>query len=179
MGCSNGCFSCSNKCEDFFKQFQSDWTETNDYSPSFIRNKLDSSDFVTTEDFEDFENEIIRVLGNPSDYTNIAITLLGDLTFRYGIGVVFSLANLPVSKQSVVANLSANSTLSLSSDMKPGQVINIEINPSVALKVTLPLSANWIHMDVSELDLSADQTAEINIWCTGNGKYSTKTIVKE
>ncbi|MDR1222358.1 MAG: hypothetical protein LBL07_05710 [Tannerella sp.] len=179
-----------NRCEDFFVQFQSDWEEANQYAPGFIRNKPDTSGFVTAKgledalkeyvksgDFEDFAREVFRVVGNPEDYPNLAVTLLNDLVFRYGVNAVDSLAFLPVDRQSVVATLTGNNTLSLSGDLKAGQVMNIQVNPSVALKVTLPAGANFKLMDEEELNLEAGQTAEINVWCTGDGVYSVKTLV--
>lgn len=190
MGCGGGCFGCLEKCEDFFVQFQSDWDETNAFSPGYVKNKPDVSGFVTakaledalkeyvkSEDFEDFAGEVFRVMGDPEDYPDLAVTLLKDLVFRYGVNAVDSLAVLPVDRQSVVANLSGDNTLSLLEDMKAGQVMNIQVNPSVALKVTLPASANFKLMDEEELDLDAGQTAEINVWCTGDGVYSVKTLV--
>ena len=193
MGCKGGCFSCGHRCERFFVQFQSNFLEENEFSPQFIQNRPDGGvtekwvtelleGYVETGEFDELGvlvREIVRVVGNPSDYSSLAITLLGDLAFRYGVNVVDALSGLPVDRQSVVANLSGDSALSLSAAMRPGQVINIRVNPSAALKVMLPTSVGWTLMDESVLELSAGETAEINIWCVGSGEYSVKTYSTE
>ena len=182
------CRACG--CEPKFKMFQSNFDEDNEFSPSYIQNRPKIEGFLTDdklteilqeylriEDFDKFRDEIIRVVGDPGNYTNIAITLLGDLDFRYGVNNVTSLVNMPVTKQSVVARLTGNDTLSLGAAMKPGQVINIKVEALTALKVVLPASTGWTLMDESEIELDAQQVAEINVWCTGVNEYSVKTVV--
>ena len=173
-------------CEDArFKMFQSNWDEDNKFSPQYIQNK---PDVLTSKSFErvlegyvkmeDYD-ELIRAIGDPSEYNNLQITLLSDLVFRYGVNVVNNISNMPVTKQSVIANLFGNNQLSFSGAMLPGQVINVKVVPSVALTVYLPTTAKWTLMDDSEFDLEPGQVAEINVWCTGVGEYSVKTVVSK
>ena len=174
MGCCF--FGMHPSCKDFFKQVQTDWDETNEFSPKFLQNKPDIgitinnindllNDYLTIDDWNLFQNNVINVL-------------LADYEFRTGVNEVFTLSGLPVTKASVVATLAGNSTLSLSGAMKPGQDINIHVVATSALTVTLPVASGWTQMDDATFDLDTGGVAEINVWCTGTGLYSVKTIVK-
>jgi hypothetical protein len=88
-------------------------------------------------------DDIWNVLGDDSGYTSIGITLIDDLKFRYGVNTVSTLAALPVTKQSVVASLDKTSdTLSLSSNLKPGQYINIQVKSKQACTITFPTASS-------------------------------------
>lgn len=189
--CGHGwCMTCTNRCEGFFKQFQSDWDEINEFSPKFILNKplLDSglskqdvldilSDYLTLQDFNNFLTLIHNTVGDIENNQSLVITLIDDLKFRYGVNTVTTLVDLPVSKQSVVAILSGANTLSIASDMKPGQVINVKVNVTAYSVIDLPISAGWTLMNDNPLEVNTNETVEINIWCTGTGLYSVKTII--
>ena len=158
--------------------------EENEYSPAFVRNKTNLDGIVTEqwvkEFFNEIFNDIFRVLGNPDDYQSLVVTLLVDLTFRYGVNSVTTLVDLPVTKQSVEATVGISETLSLAAAMKVGQVINIKIKATDDIAITIPSAGGWLVMnDGDTFDLETNQVAEINIWCTGVDEYSVKVIVKE
>ena len=176
---------CHTRCEDFYKLVQADFMEENEFSPSFIRNKSGIKDwlegYASEGDLDEFKIQYfnsIFVIGDINNYTEVPVTIVEDMIFRYGVNNVTTLTQLPVTKQSVVATLSGNSELSLASDMHSGQSINIKIMPLVPLTVTLPSSSGWTLMDETQLDLVVGEVAEINVWCTGIEQYSLKTLVK-
>ena len=164
------------QCKDFFKQVQTDWDETNEFSPSFLRNKPNVG--ITVNDITGLLENYLKISIWDLFQNNVVNVLLADYKFRTGVNEVTTLSGLPVTKASVVATLSGNSTLSLSGAMEPGQDINVHVIATSSLKVTLPSSSGWTLMDDTSLDLESGGVAEINVWCTGTGLYSVKTIVR-
>ena len=171
-------------CERFFKQIQADMGEDNEFSPAYVRNKTNLNGVVTeqrvTEILDEKLSDILRVLGDPDNYQSLSITLLENLMFQYGVNVVATLVNVPVTKQSVEATVGTNETLSLAAAMKVGQLINIKVKATGNITITIPSTSGWeIMNDEDTFDLVTNQLAEINIWCTGNGQYLVKVSVKE
>ena len=173
-GC--GLFGMRPGCRDFFKQLQTDWDETNEMSPSFLRNKPDVSG-LTVEEITDILEGFLTI--DEWDLFLLEFNkIVLDYDWRYGVNAVSTLSGLPVSKASVVCTLGGNSSLSLSSAMKVGQNMNVKVVATAALTVALPTASGWVLMDEDSLALSAGDVAEINVWCTGDGDYSVKTIVR-
>ena len=170
---------CPHPCESFFKMIQSDWDETNVASPAFIRNK--PKKMLSQDDLDLLYNNIVSLIGDVNVYNNIGVSLLADLSFRYGVNNVTTLWELPVTKQSVVAALtSAAEQLSLDADLIPGQFINVCIEAvAVGTVITFPSSPLWQYMNPTPLELDAGVKAEINIWCVAPGRYEVKTNIEE
>jgi hypothetical protein len=89
-----------------------------------------------------------------------------------GVNTVTTLANLPISKRSITATLSAATTLSVQSGMQVGEELMIRCVPSAAFTQAIPNSGNYVSMSGTSITTTANRPFEINIWCYASGKYS-------
>lgn len=89
-----------------------------------------------------------------------------------GVNTVTTLANLPISKRSITATLSAATTLSVQSGMQIGEELMIRCVPSAAFTQAIPNSGNYASMSGTSITTTANNPFEINIWCYASGKYS-------
>lgn len=89
-----------------------------------------------------------------------------------GVNTVTTLANLPISKRSITATLSAATTLSVQSGMQIGEELMIGCVPSAAFTQAIPNSGNYVSMSGTSISTTANKPFEINIWCYASGKYS-------
>lgn len=89
-----------------------------------------------------------------------------------GVNTVTTLANLPISKRSITATLSAATTLSVASDMQIGEELMIRCVPSAAFTQAIPNSGAYVSMSGTSIITAANKPFEINIWCYASGKYS-------
>ena len=95
-----------------------------------------------------------------------------------GSNTVSTLASLPVTKSTIVANLSGATNISLAGDMNVGESMTIICNPSASFTQPLPDSGNFMSMDGSSLNISSGKVFEINIYCYATNKYSISCKVK-
>lgn len=89
-----------------------------------------------------------------------------------GVNTVTTLANLPISKRSITATLSAATTLSVQSGMQIGEELMIRCVPSAAFTQAIPNSGAYVSMSGTSITTTANNPFEINIWCYASGKYS-------
>lgn len=89
-----------------------------------------------------------------------------------GVNTVTTLANLPISKRSITATLSAATTLSVQSGMQIGEELMIMCVPSAAFTQAIPNSGAYVSMSGTSITTTANKPFEINIWCYASGKYS-------
>lgn len=89
-----------------------------------------------------------------------------------GVNTVTTLANLPISKRSITATLSAATTLSVASGMQVGEELMIRCVPSAAFTQAIPNSGDYVSMSGTSISTTANKPFEINIWCYASGKYS-------
>ena len=89
-----------------------------------------------------------------------------------GVNTVTTLANLPISKRSITATLSAATTLSVQSGMQVGEELMIRCVPSAAFTQAIPNSGDYVSMGGTSITTTANKPFEINIWCYASGKYS-------
>lgn len=89
-----------------------------------------------------------------------------------GVNTVTTLANLPISKRSITATLSAATTLSVQSGMQIGEELMIRCVPSAAFTQAIPNSGTYVSMSGTSITTTANKPFEINIWCYASGKYS-------
>lgn len=89
-----------------------------------------------------------------------------------GVNTVTTLANLPISKRSITATLSAATTLSVQSGMQIGEELMIRCVPSAAFTQAIPNSGAYVSMSGTSITTTANRPFEINIWCYASGKYS-------
>lgn len=89
-----------------------------------------------------------------------------------GVNTVTTLADLPISKRSITATLSAATTLSVRSGMQIGEELMIRCVPSAAFTQAIPNSGVYVSMSGTSITTTANKPFEINIWCYASGKYS-------
>lgn len=89
-----------------------------------------------------------------------------------GVNTVTTLANLPISKRSITATLSAATTLSVQSGMQIGEELMIRCVPSEAFTQAIPNSGAYVSMSGTSITTTANKPFEINIWCYASGEYS-------
>ena len=89
-----------------------------------------------------------------------------------GVNTVTTLNNLPISKRSITATLSAATTLSVQSGMQIGEELMIRCVPSAAFTQAIPNSGAYVSMSGTSITTTANKPFEINIWCYASGKYS-------
>lgn len=89
-----------------------------------------------------------------------------------GVNTVTTLANLPISKRSITATLSAATTLSVQSGMQIGEELMIRCVPSAAFTQAIPNSGAYVSMSGTSITTTANKPFEINIWCYASGVYS-------
>lgn len=89
-----------------------------------------------------------------------------------GVNTVTTLANLPISKRSITATLSAATTLSVQSGMQIGEELMIRCVPSAAFTQAIPNSGDYVSMSGTSISTTANKPFEINIWCYASSKYS-------
>lgn len=89
-----------------------------------------------------------------------------------GVDTVTTLANLPISKRSITATLSAATTLSVASGMQIGEELMIRCVPSAVFTQAIPNSGAYVSMSGTSITTTANKPFEINIWCYASGKYS-------
>lgn len=113
-----------------------------------------------------------------NDFTN---DYKAVIDFMEGKESVTSLADLPVTKRSVLCTLSSASTLSLGSTLAEGREIHIRVANSTAsaITITLPTTGDYISKkndgtNIGSVTLPASGSLEINIWSV-NSKYYIRT----
>lgn len=89
-----------------------------------------------------------------------------------GVNTVTTLANLPITKRSITATLSAATTLSVASGMQIGEELMIRCVPSAAFTQAIPNSGAYVSMSGASITTTANKPFEINIWCYASDKYS-------
>lgn len=89
-----------------------------------------------------------------------------------GVNTVTTLANLPISKRSITATLSAATTLSVRSGMQIGEELMIRCVPSAAFTQAIPNSGAYVSMSGTSITTTANKPFEINIWRYASGEYS-------
>lgn len=94
------------------------------------------------------------------------------VTGKPGVNTVTTLANLPISKRSITATLSAATTLSVASGMQIGEELMIRCVPSAVFTQAIPNSGAYVSMSGTSITTTANKPFEINIWCYASGKYS-------
>lgn len=102
----------------------------------------------------------------------IPTDLYNAISKLIGVNTVTTLANLPISKRSITATLSAATTLSVQSGMQIGEELMIRCVPSAAFTQAIPNSGAYVSMSGTSITTTANKPFEINIWCYASGKYS-------
>lgn len=93
-----------------------------------------------------------------------------------GINTVTTLANLPITKRSIVATVTTATSLSLASNLEVGQELYIRIynNSSSAITQPIPNSGNFVSMNGTSVSIPSKSFIEMSIWCYESSKYSIR-----
>lgn len=102
----------------------------------------------------------------------IPTDLYNAISKLIGVNTVTTLANLPVTKRSITATLSAATTLSVAPGMQVGEELIIRCVPSAAFTQAIPNTGNYVSMSGASITTTANKAFEISIWCYASGKYS-------
>ena len=102
----------------------------------------------------------------------IPATLYEAISKFIGVNTVTTLANLPITKRSITATLSAATTLSVAPGMKVGEELIIRCVPSAAFTQAIPNTGAYVSMSGASITTTANKPFEISIWCYASGKYS-------
>lgn len=115
----------------------------------------------------------MRVFGTAVNGLGLIPTDLYNTIRRcIGVNTVTTLANLPITKRSITATLSAATTLSVDSGMQIGEELMIRCVPSASFTQAIPNSGAYVSMSGTSITTTANKPFEINIWCYASGKYS-------
>lgn len=142
-------------------QIQSDWNQANNTAKDFIKNKP-TIPTVTNDFTNDYKGLLDRVSGFNS---------------------VTTLTSLPVTKQSIIASVTAATTISLAATLTNGLLLHIKVyNTSTsAITQTLPTTGSFESKKTdgtnkTSISIPAGGNAEISIWAI-NDKYIIKTDI--
>lgn len=102
----------------------------------------------------------------------IPATLYEAISKFIGVNTVTTLANLPITKRSITATLSAATTLSVAPGMKVGEELIIRCVPSAAFTQAIPNTGAYVSMSGASITTTANKPFEISIWCYASGQYS-------
>lgn len=102
--------------------------------------------------------------------------LVPEVAFYQGINTVTTLVDLPITKRSIVATVTAATSLSLDSDLELGQELYIRVynNSSNAITQPIPNSGNFVSMNGTSVSIPSKSFIEMSIWCYESGKYSIR-----
>ena len=89
-----------------------------------------------------------------------------------GSNTVSTLSNLPTTKSTVIANLSAATSISVASGMNVGESITVICNPTTSFTQPIPTTGSYKSMDGSSLSVTSGKQFEINIYCYASNTYS-------
>lgn len=113
-----------------------------------------------------------EIIGNVSGYSTYVSRDRGSNT-------VTTLASLPITKSTVIANLSAATSISVASGMNVGESITVICNPTASFTQPIPTTGSYKSMDGSSLSVTSGKQFEINICCYATGRYSISCKVKK
>ena len=89
-----------------------------------------------------------------------------------GSNTVSTLSNLPTTKSTVIANLSAATSISVASGINVGESITVICNPTTSFTQPIPTTGSYKSMDGSSLSVTSGKQFEINIYCYASNTYS-------
>ena len=115
-----------------------------------------------------YNTNVTRPTSDRSYYSDSA----GYVSRDRGQNTVSTLTSLPITKSTIIANLSKATNISLASNMNVGESITVICNPSSSFTQPIPTSGSFISMDGSSLSVTSGKKFEINIYCYNTNVYS-------
>ena len=115
-----------------------------------------------------YNTNVARPTSDRSYYSDSA----GYVSRDRGKNTVSTLTSLPITKSTIIANLSKATNISLASNMNVGESITVICTPSASFTQPIPTSGSFISMDGSSLSVTSGKKFEINIYCYNTNVYS-------
>ena len=148
----------------------SDWTNISlEYTVTDSGGGVTAGQFTNTSHSSTVANNYNTNVSRPTnDHSNSAGYVIRDR----GQNTVSTLTSLPITKSTIIANLSKATNISLAANMNVGESITIICTPSASFTQPIPTSGSFISMDGSSLSVTSGKKFEINIYCYNTNVYS-------
>ncbi|MDR1644226.1 MAG: hypothetical protein LBS05_00150 [Tannerellaceae bacterium] len=114
-------------------------------------------------------------IGNGTDSYN-ALPYRWDSIFYDGSNSVTSLANLPITKHTVRAEIDYNQSISLTSGLTVGRTVQVFVkNTSTSIRtITIPTTGSYTSMSGASVTIAAAAWIEVHITCYAEGLYNIR-----
>ena len=151
----------------------SDWTNISlEYSVTDSGGGVTAGQFTNTSYSSTVANNYNTNVTRPTSDRSYYSDSAGYVSRDRGQNTVTTLASLPITKSTVIANLSKATNISLASNMNVGESITVICTPSASFTQPIPTSGSFISMDGSSLSVTSGKKFEINIYCYNTNVYS-------
>ena len=151
----------------------SDWTNISlEYTVTNSGGSVSAGQFTNTSYSSTVANNYNTNVSRPTSDRSYYSDSAGYVSRDRGQNTVTTLASLPITKSTVIANLSAATNISLAANMNVGESITVICTPSASFTQPIPTSGSFISMDGSSLSVTSGKKFEINIYCYNTNVYS-------
>jgi|GEM_PF-3266619 len=134
--------------------------------------------YTKTQEDALLANKVNTVSGKGLSTNDFDTTYKGKLDFITGSNSVTTLASLPVTKNLVIATLSAATTISLAAALAVNQSIHICATATTAFTQPIPNSGDFVSMSGSSVSIASGARFEIDILCTAESKYQIMVSIQ-
>lgn len=95
-----------------------------------------------------------------------------------GVNTVTTLTSLPITKRLITASITANTTISLASNLDIGDELHIIVynNSASSITQTLPNSGSYISLSGDTIVIPSGTRIEINILCYVSNSYLIRAL---
>ena len=151
----------------------SDWTTISfEYTAIYSGGSMTAGQFTNTSHSSTVANNYNTNVTRPTSDRSYYSDSAGYVSRDRGQNTVSTLTSLPITKSTIIANLSKATNISLASNMNVGESITVICNPSSSFTQPIPTSGSFISMDGSSLSVTSGKKFEINIYCYNTNVYS-------
>ena len=151
----------------------SDWTNISlEYTVTDNGGGVTAGQFTNTSHSSTVANNYNTNVTRPTSDRSYYSDSAGYVSRDRGQNTVSTLTSLPITKSTIIANLSKATNISLASNMNVGESITVICNPSSSFTQPIPTSGSFISMDGSSLSVTSGKKFEINIYCYNTNVYS-------
>ena len=151
----------------------SDWTNISlEYTVTNNGGSVSAGQFTNTSYSSTVANNYNTNVSRPTSDRSYYSDSAGYVSRDRGQNTVSTLTSLPITKSTIIANLSKATNISLASNMNVGESITVICNPSSSFTQPIPTSGSFISMDGSSLSVTSGKKFEINIYCYNTNVYS-------
>ena len=151
----------------------SDWTNISlEYTVTDSGGGVTAGQFTNTSHSSTVANNYNTNVARPTSDRSYYSDSAGYVSRDRGQNTVSTLTSLPITKSTIIANLSKATNISLASNMNVGESITVICTPSASFTQPIPTSGSFISMDGSSLSVTSGKKFEINIYCYNTNVYS-------